>query len=430
MITIDTKAYLLRILCTQVLFYISFLALYATNYSKKKLVLLLLCLPLTFLSHLFTQFTDILTIGVGYFLLKSKRKTDIRLLNNLILCMLLNYGISLMSSGIMIVSFSITGIKSYFYVFVQLSLKVLLLLLFILSYKKLNFQVLLEKYSLKITTGLMLYLFFISLFTSYAMHYYEMFDQFILGVISFLIAQILFTIFLFIRTISKQKEQYEEQLKNQDLVNLKRYTDQLEQEQERLLKFQHDYKNLLLSLKEISVLNIDHELFEQVHQLENYSNSCFDKVSFKYKHFHNVKNVYLKSLLISKFHQANVEQLHCQFECSNPVDNVPIAIFDCVRILGIVLDNAIEAAIDTEQRVLSFMIYQDHKQVEFLIHNSCQEISIPLNQLIIKGISTKNNHQGLGLSTIQEINKQNQNMFVQYKKNQLVFTTQIILMWQ
>lgn len=151
-------------------------------------MLLLLCLPITFLSHLFTQFTDILTIGVGYFLLKSKRKTDIRLLNNLILCMLLNYEISLMSSGIMIVSFSSAGIKSYFYVFIQLSLKVLLFLLFILSYKKLNFQVLLEKYSLKITTGLMLYLFFISLFTSYTMHYYEMFNQFILGVISFLIA--------------------------------------------------------------------------------------------------------------------------------------------------------------------------------------------------------------------------------------------------
>lgn len=186
----------------------------------------------------------------------------------------------------------------------------------------------------------------------------------------------------------------------------------------------------MLSLKEISVLNLDHELFEQIYQLEIYSNSCVDKLSFKYKHFHNVKNIYLKSLLISKFHQANVEQLHCLFECSNPIDNVPIAILDCVRILGIVLDNAIEAAIETEQRVLSIMIYQDHQKIEFLIHNSCQKISIPLNQLIRKGISTKKNHQGLGLSTIQEINRQNQNMFVQYKKNQLVFTTQIILMWQ
>lgn len=93
----------------------------------------------------------------------------------------------------------------------------------------------------------------------------------------------------------------------------------------------------MLSLKENSALNFDHELFEQVHQLQNYSNSCFDKATFKYKHFHNVKNIYLKSLLISKFLQANMEQLHCRFECPNPVNNIPIAIFDCVRILGIVL---------------------------------------------------------------------------------------------
>lgn len=387
-------------------------------------------MPLTFFTQLFSVFADILTILIGYFLLKPKEKTDISILNNLILCMLLNHIISLISSEIMVLTFSSDGIKKYSYVFVQLSLKVLLFIAFSFSYKKLNLHILLKKYCLKVTTGLMIYLFSISLFISYAARFYQVFDQFLLGVIGFIIVQTFFVIFLFIRTTTKQKERYEQQLKNQDLVNLKRYTDQLEKEQERLIKFQHDYKNLLLSLKDMPDLNPDHELFEQVHQLENYSNAYFDKINFKYKHFHNIKNVYLKSLLISKFHQAYAKQLHCQIECSKPIDNIPIAIFDCVRILGIVLDNAIEAAIDTEHRALSFMIYQDHQQIEFLIHNSCQKISIPLDQLISKGISTKNNHRGLGLSTIQEINKQNQNMFVQYKKNQLVFTTQIILMWQ
>ncbi|MDD0851221.1 GHKL domain-containing protein, partial [Enterococcus faecalis] len=194
-------------------------------------------------------------------------------------------------------------------------------------------------------------------------------------------------------------------------------------------KFKHDYKNLLLSLKEISSLNPDHELFEQIQQLGKYSELHLDKNNFRYKHFHNIKNAYLKSLLISKFLQANAQQLHCQLECASQVDNIPIPIFDCIRILGIVLDNAIEAATESKHRTLSCMIYQDYQQVEFLIHNSCQKNPIPINQLVKKGISTKKKHQGLGLNTIKEINKKNQNMFVQYKKKDLVFTTQIILMW-
>ncbi|EGO8326760.1 GHKL domain-containing protein, partial [Enterococcus faecalis] len=288
---------------------------------------------------------------------------------------------------------------------------------------------LLKNYELKITTGFMIYLFAISLFVSYAAHYYQVFDKFILGVIGFLIVQTLFVLFIFIRISTKQKQQYEQQLKNQDLINLKRYTDQLEKEQERLAKFRHDYKNLLLSLKELSTINSDHELFEQIVHLEKYSDLYLNKTNFKYDHFHNIKNVYLKSLLIAKFHQANNQQLHCQLECSKPIDMIPMPIFDCVRVLGIILDNAMEAAIESKQRFLSFMIYQNDQQIEFLIYNSCQEISIPINQLIKKGISTKKDHQGFGLNTIQEINKKNQNMFIQYKKKDLLFITQIILVW-
>lgn len=417
-------------LCTQILFYLSFLTLSGTSYSKKQLLLFSLCIPITFFAQLFTGFADVLTGLVGYFLLKPRGKTDISLLNCLILCMLLNHMISLISSGIMVLTFSDYGIKKYTYVFVQLFLKAILLLFFVLLYKKLNVQILLKNYELKITTGFMIYLFAISLFVSYAAHYYQIFDKFILGVIGFLIVQTLFVLFIFIRISTKQKQQYEQQLKNQDLVNLKRYTDQLEKEQERLAKFRHDYKNLLLSLKELSTMNSDHELFEQIVHLEKYSDLyLLNKTHFKYKHFHNIKNVYLKSLLIAKFHQANNQQLHCQLECSNPIDMIPMPIFDCVRVLGIVLDNAIEAAIESKQRFLSFVIYQNDQQIEFLIYNSCQEISIPINQLVKKGISTKKEHQGFGLNTIQEINKKNKNMFIQYKKKDLLFITQIILVW-
>ncbi|HAP8721284.1 TPA: ATP-binding protein, partial [Enterococcus faecium] len=46
-----------------------------------------------------------------------------------------------------------------------------------------------------------------------------------------------------------------------------------------------------------------------------------------------------------------------------------------------------------------------------------------------KGITTKKGHQGLGLSSIEEINKKNPNMFVNYQNDPYQFTTQVILLF-
>ncbi|EIT2196971.1 GHKL domain-containing protein, partial [Enterococcus faecalis] len=131
----------------------------------------------------------------------------------------------------------------------------------------------------------------------------------------------------------------------------------------------------------------------------------------------------------SKFYEASEHKIHCRFECTEIIENIPIAIFDCVRILGIILDNAIEATKESENKSLSVMIYQDDEQVEFLIKNSCKETNLSLNELIKANISTKVGHEGLGLNTIQDIKEKNKNIFVQYKKNSKQFVTQIILMW-
>ena len=93
-------------------------------------------------------------------------------------------------------------------------------------------------------------------------------------------------------------------------------------------------------------------------------------------------------------------------------------------------DNAIESALESEERKISLLIYRDDRQVEFLIVNSSQELIHSIDSLVNKGVSTKKGHEGLGLNTVQEVNEKNSNMFIQYKKDHLTFTTQVILMWQ
>ncbi len=75
------------------------------------------------------------------------------------------------------------------------------------------------------------------------------------------------------------------------------------------------------------------------------------------------------------------------------------------------------------------MVYQDSSQLEFFLENSCKKTNIPIRKLMEKGISTKIDHNGLGLNTIQEINEKTKNMFIQYNMKDCMFTTSIILMW-
>ncbi|GEL66775.1 sensor histidine kinase [Marinilactibacillus psychrotolerans] len=429
MIIIDTKAYLLRMLINIFIFY--FLIFFVTKdeatISKYSKVIVLI--PITFFIELFTDFSDLIPIISSYFFLRENGNKKIVLLNKLMLSLLVSYSISIISSLLMIPRF-FQGVNDYDYVIIQIIFECFLLTIFVLLYKKVSIQKIIKSYSSITTFMCMIYLWGISFFISYTAHQYKVFDQFILGILVFLVVQTIFIFILGVRTTKKQKETYEQRLKEQELIYLKRYTDQLEQSQEKLNKFKHDYKNLLLSLKEISYLKKDIDFSKQVHELDKYSNHYFVKdISSSSQQLKNIKNSYLKSLFISKIYQANENQLDIQLECNQTIELVPIPIFDCVRILGIVLDNAIEASKESEERKLSLMIYQDDSQLEFLLENSYKGTNLSIRKLMEKGVSTKADHKGLGMNTIQEINEKTQNMFIQYKMKNSTFITSIILMW-
>ncbi|AQP53932.1 GHKL domain-containing protein [Vagococcus penaei] len=428
MITIDTKAYMFRMIVNISFLYFMIFYINKSHVQKIKVKLLFL-LIVTFLADVFIHFSDMIPIFGGYFLLKKKNENEIVLFNNLIICVLINYCISMLSSTTMIILFSNKGPKGYSYVLVQIGLEIVLLVSCILIYKKYNIKESIEKYSSKKTAVCLLYLVTITIFLSYVARFYQIFDLFIIGILTFLIIQTIFVLILFFRINIKQKEKYEEKLKNQELIYLKKYTDQLEKKQDELIKFRHDYKNLLLSFKETAFENDNDELSKQFQQLENYSNAYLSDLDFDYRNFHYIKNNYLKSLLISKFYRANKYQLDCHFECLEIIDDVPIPVFDCVRVLGIILDNAIEAGKESNDKKMRLMIYKDVNQIEFLIENSCLENVLPIKNMLDNGFTTKKNHQGVGMSTVQDINRKNQNMFVQYENKKNFFITQIILMW-
>ncbi|WP_334352883.1 GHKL domain-containing protein [Companilactobacillus sp. HBUAS56257] len=242
----------------------------------------------------------------------------------------------------------------------------------------------------------------------------------------FIMLQIAFIVILFLKTNQTQRLAYRRELTKDQLHNLKLYTDQLEKDQLHLRKFERNYKNIFTILQMLADKNDYQAINESLHQLEIYSNSYFDNISMQlFKDLGNVQNPYLKSLLISKLTLISQNKINCQFECRDVVNQVAIDVFDLVRLLGISIDNAIEATKQQENGEIQIAIVQNG-QLIFLINNTITD-KVDLQTMMQSGYTTKKNHSGFGMVNIQEIQKKYPNLFIQYHQinNQFKLSIQI-----
>ena len=258
------------------------------------------------------------------------------------------------------------------------------------------------------------------------LNYYEAFNELIGYTVLFLILEtILVMIFIF-----KERETYvkkaEREYIKQQLKTLQIYADQLEDEQQKLRKFKHDYKNLLLNIKSLAKQEQSYEIMNYIVSLDGYSEKQLDSFIWKYNDLNNVKIQYLKSLLLSKFFKANVLKIPYQFECREYIEKITMNEFDFLRIIGNLLDNAIEATNLCNDKSLNVCIYTKDNQLEFVIVNTYRE-QTNVSQIIKPGYTTKKNHLGLGLSSIESIKKDSPNLFTQYKAQNGIFTALVSL---
>ena len=78
-------------------------------------------------------------------------------------------------------------------------------------------------------------------------------------------------------------------------------------------------------------------------------------------------------------------------------------ILSLCQILGILLDNAIEAAIQTEQPYVEINLLLLEENIYIEIKNRTLPLTVPISELSRHGFSTKKGHTGLGLHTVQKL---------------------------
>lgn len=198
-------------------------------------------------------------------------------------------------------------------------------------------------------------------------------------------------------------EQIQTEAKQKALQDLQDYTHNLEVMYNSLRSFKHDYVNILLSLSGyIENCDID-ELKEFFENKIFPTKNLIDQGDYKLNQLSNIGVLEIKSLLSAKMIYAHESGIDVTIDIPDRVDSFLIDTVDLARVLGIFLDNAIEATLETEQPQIGLNIIQNNTGVSIIISNRFQDNGFVLHKLQQKGFSTKIGHQGLGLSNVQKI---------------------------
>src|SRR5699024_11226984 len=131
---------------------------------------------------------------------------------------------------------------------------------------------------------------------------------------------------------------------------LEEYTKYLEDSEDDLRQFKHDYQNVLNSLK---LYAQEGDVQAVIHKLDKETNSSLDPAALsKYKDVNHVHVKSIKSIIITKLAEMYNLKIPYNFECRGSVKKLPANIdeLDLVRILGIAFDNAIEESKRSEER--------------------------------------------------------------------------------
>lgn len=213
----------------------------------------------------------------------------------------------------------------------------------------------------------------------------------------------LFLLLLFIVIVREVDRNYQLSYSKSMLVQQQKYVEHVEALYNDLQKLHHDHKNLLSGMYfQVSEGKIDEVKAYLSEKLLTTDEQLQENIR-QQKQLNNVKMLEVKSLLFTKILMANAYNVTLNLEVLLPIESLSMEMNDFLRVLGIAIDNAIEAASKLDnQAVVDVLMLQSEHSVEVIVKNPCPE-TVNLERIWELGYSTKGENRGIGLATYKEI---------------------------
>lgn len=134
------------------------------------------------------------------------------------------------------------------------------------------------------------------------------------------------------------------------------------------------------------------------------------------------------NILATKYYVADELNIQIDLDIFLDLNEIEkhMKIYDFTRILGILLDNSIEAAKDCEEKLIkvSFRKEDAKHRIIIAIENTYNNKDVNIDKIFDKGFSSKDGNTGLGLWKVRQILKRNNNLNLFTTKNKKFFKQQ------
>jgi len=240
-------------------------------------------------------------------------------------------------------------------------------------------------------------------------------DRILLSSINVVLITIVFfvAIAIIVTYSTSQQKQMEAEFKNEALKDLEIYTQNLGQAYDEMRNFRHDHFSLLHALMGFADDNNQEGLKEHLAKTLAYAKSALDKLDSSVDRLKFIHIPALRGLLSVKFAHALERGIELEIDIADPIDDIPVNQMDLCRLVGIMIDNAVEELLQEEYdvKVLKFGILLDDDDILIICSNTCKTLP-PAEKIFQKGYSSKGCNRGFGLYSLKQISDKCGNVLV------------------
>lgn len=180
------------------------------------------------------------------------------------------------------------------------------------------------------------------------------------------------------------------------------YERSLEEVRQEMRSFRHDYKNILSGMSQQAKEGETNVLSRELEKLEaGFDRRLGEKIQ-ESTQVGNLRIPQVRSLLLAKLVDMEEKGVECRLEVLYPVETVNMDAWDFVRCVGVLVDNAVEASLETEKPWVEIVLLQQGTDLELRVGNTWTGRTDPA-RIWNEGYSTKGKGRGTGLSGLQRI---------------------------
>lgn len=207
------------------------------------------------------------------------------------------------------------------------------------------------------------------------------------------------------------------------LQNAEEYNKTLQILHDNIREFRHDYNNKIATLGGYIKTNDIEGLKTYYEELEK---ECLKVNQLHMLNPNIINNPGIYSLLTTKYSFAEEKDIDFNINVMLDLNTINMKMFDFTKILGILLDNSIDAAKECDKKIINITFKDDeaNNRQLLIIENTYNNKDVDIDKIFDKGETSKRDHTGLGLWEIRKILKRNNNLNLHTTKDKKYFTQQ------